>query len=132
MEPLAGIEPEHVVEAEEATRGVRRQVENLRKHQWGLAVIHEQLTNYKHNDTVVLGVRLTISANQLVLDLFERKRNKLVHNRLSALELLALEGQQGLLAVERAQRRSVRIESVVVVLNELATDRIELGIHDFK
>lgn len=104
-------------------------MEHLSEHQRSLAVINEKLTNDEHNHTVVLGVWLAVSTNQLVLDLLEGKRHELVNDGSGALELLALESQQGLLAVQRTKGGSVSIESVVVVLDELTTDAIELGIH---
>ena len=128
---LTSVKSEHVVEAEEATAWVWGQVENLGEHERGLTIINKQLSDDKDNHAIVLGVRLAISANELVLDLLERKSDQLVDDVLSSLELLTLEGEERLFTVKGAKGRTIGVESIVVMLNELTTDRIELGVHRF-
>lgn len=97
-------------------------MEHLRKHQRSLAVVHEQFSHNEDNNTVVLGVGLAIGADDLVLDLLERQRHQLLHHCLLSVELFAFERQQRLAAVQRSECGTIRIESVVVVLDKLATD----------
>ena len=126
---LTSVKSEHVVEAEETSAWVRGQVENLGKHKRGLTVINKQLTNNKDNDTIILWVRLAIGANKFVLDLLEWKSYQLVDDVLGSLELFTLESEERLLTVKRTESGAVGVESIVVKLDELATDRVELGVH---
>lgn len=126
---LTSVKSEHVVEAEETSAWVWGQVENLGKHKRGLTVINKQLTNNKDNDTIILWVRLAIGANKFVLDLLEWKSYQLVDDVLGSLELFTLESEERLLTVKRTESGAVGVESIVVMLDELATDRVELGVH---
>jgi len=104
-------------------------VENLGKHKRGLTVINKQLTNNKDNDTIILWVWLAIGTNKFVLDLLEWKGHQLVDDVLGSLELFTLESEERLLTVKRTESGAVGVESIVVMLDELATDRVELGVH---
>jgi len=57
-----------------------------------------------------------------VLNLLERKRNQLIDDVLSSLELLTLKSKERLLTVKGTKGGAIGVESIVVMLNELTTD----------
>ncbi len=64
-----------------------------------------------------------------MLNLLERKRNQLIDDVLSSLELLTLKSKERLLTVKGTKGGAIGVESIVVMLNELTTDCIKLGVH---
>ena len=119
---LTCVQSEHVVETEISSAWVRGQVENLGKHKWSLTVIDKQFSDNEYNYTIVLGIWLTISTNDLMLDLLEWKCNQFVHNILGSLELFTLKREKRLLAVEWTKGGAISVKRIVVMLNKLTTN----------
>ena len=113
----AVVESEEVVVAVVASRATNNEVESLGKLHglFGVAIDDEVSTN-KRDDAIVESW-LSIEGNNLVLD--AGHASQLDHDGLHSQELFSLVGKHRHISVEGLESRSVRVERVVVVLDEL-------------
>jgi hypothetical protein len=110
---------EHVVEHKVLAAGVAGQLEGLGVVHRALLLIDKELAGDKDEDATLGNGGLGIEGGNLVLDLLERQSRELLSNVLSTEDRSGLEGQHGLLAVERDEALAIGVEGVVVELDEL-------------
>lgn len=72
---------------------------------------------------------LAVDGGDAVLTLLEGERGELLGDASSAEDLVVLEGEHGVLLVERPQRRAVGVERRVVVLDERLRHRVRVHGH---
>ena len=82
-----------------------------------MVATYQKLAGYEDDYCVVEG-GLSVESGYLVLHLLERQANKLLHDLLPTHTRCVLKRKDALVMVERLQLRTVRIERLVVVLNE--------------
>ena len=127
---LAENEAEDIVE-DEVLAAVLDEVEHLRVAlRVGLVVDGELARDHDDDVLRARGARLGVERRDLVLGLLERQRRELLNDRLGALHLARFEGHHRRVAVERAERRAVGLELLVVDLDELLSKRVEVERHE--
>lgn len=95
-------------------------MEDLRVALGGWLVINQKLTSDHDNDiTVTRRTRLGVESGNLMLDFLESQRSQLFNNVLSTLDLIALESEHGVVAVQRRKKTAVSAELAVVVVHKL-------------
>ena len=107
------VKSEHVVEAEEASRAAREEVEDLGELDCILAAVDEEVTGDETENAVVNG-GLSVETLDLVLDVAERA--ELVDDRCDTLELFTLESQHGIVSVQLFELLEERESEIIVCL----------------
>jgi len=119
---------EDVVEDKVVAGRVTHQLESLGVILGALLLVDQELAGNENDDAALKG-GLGIEGRNLVLDLLERKRRELLDDGVDAKGGGGLKSQHGLLAVEACKSLAVRVELVVVELDELLCDLFKVASH---
>ncbi len=110
------VKSEHVIEAEEAGRSTREQVEDLSKLHRVFTSVDVEIARDKAQDAVV---HWGLGIETLNLMLYVAKGWELLDDLCDTLELFTFEGEHGVISVELLELWAVGVKHGVVVLHEL-------------
>jgi hypothetical protein len=117
---------EKIVENIVLTLIIAVELEGLGEVHGVLLLVDEKSASDEDNDTSLVVGGLSIESRDLVLDLLERKADKLLSDSLGAENGSGLKCEHGVRSVESSQTLAIRVEGVVVELDELLGDVLKV------